>query len=510
MSRFNVVSNTGTPDAVTSEGVPAFQKSPELELVTMLLTSFATDKFYSTGDQQMNRVRTLVRAISAVDPLFSAKAAIYARDTFGMRTIAQVVAVELAPFISKAEWASRFYEKLVVRPDDMTEVVSLYLARNPKPQGKRHAPFPNAMKRGFARALASLDAHRLAKYKAEGKGVKLVDLANLFHPKSNEQLAALVGGSLKPADTWEVASTKAGQEAADVKAAALAEGKSEAEAALAAAGVKTDAWMQLVLGRQLGHFALLRNLRNIRDKAPGVMNIALEQLKIGVGKARVFPYRYLVAGDQFAGEPGQINADVCNALVECVNGALGGVPVMPGRTLVAVDNSASMTSAAYRRNGKGMESDTPARKAAVFGAAIALTSPSDLMVFSDSGIYVRLVKGTPLTTAASLILQSIHSAGTDFRPIFATNEKYDRFIILTDNEAQTGGRVANEFLRDYRKRTGADPQVFIFDLAGSGTVQFPERNLYVLAGFSEKVFDLMAKLGEDREAMLNAVRAVSI
>ena len=39
---------------------------------------------------------------------------------------------------------------------------------------------------------------------------------------------------------------------------------------------------------------------------------------------------------------------------------------------------------------------------------------------------------------------------------------------------------------------------------------FPERNVYALAGFSEKVFDVMALLERDREALVHEIEAVKL
>ena len=64
---------------------------------------------------------------------------------------------------------------------------------------------------------------------------------------------------------------------------------------------------------------------------------------------------------------------------------------------------------------------------------------------------------------------------------------------------RVGGSPTKAFAQ-YRERTGADPRVYSFDLQGYGTLMFPERNVYVLAGFSEKVFDVMALLERDRES----------
>ena len=64
--------------------------------------------------------------------------------------------------------------------------------------------------------------------------------------------------------------------------------------------------------------------------------------------------------------------------------------------------------------------------------------------------------------------------------------------------------------RAYCRRTGADPMVYCFDLAGYGTTQFPGRRVVQLAGFSEKIFTLMPLIEQGDDALLDAIRAVEL
>lgn len=73
------------------------------------------------------------------------------------------------------------------------------------------------------------------------------------------------------------------------------------------------------------------------------------------------------------------------------------------------------------------------------------------------------------------------------------------------------GRYApSQEFNDYKARTGSDPIVYSFDLQGYGTLQFPERNVYCLAGFSEKIFDIMKYLGQDKKALVNEIEKVML
>jgi hypothetical protein len=65
-----------------------------------------------------------------------------------------------------------------------------------------------------------------------------------------------------------------------------------------------------------------------------------------------------------------------------------------------------------------------------------------------------------------------------------------------------------EAFRNYKNRVDANPKVYSFDLNNYGSLQFPEKNIYCLAGFSEKIFDIMAVLEEDPQALLHKIESI--
>jgi hypothetical protein len=62
----------------------------------------------------------------------------------------------------------------------------------------------------------------------------------------------------------------------------------------------------------------------------------------------------------------------------------------------------------------------------------------------------------------------------------------------------------------YKKKYGATPHVYSIDLAGYGTLQFPEKQVYCLAGFSEKIFDFMKILEQDRSALIKKINSIEL
>lgn len=475
MSKFNVKS-PGTKIENLAGG-QAYGQSPELELVSILLTSFANDQFYRSANDTYSR---LISLITDCDKEFVAKAAIYARTQFGMRSITHIVASELARHIGGKEWAKNFYDSIIYRPDDMMEILSYHLSKNGK--------ITNAMKKGLAKAFDKFDKYKLAKYRAEGKGLKLIDVVNLVHPipveKNSEAIQLLVKGELKSFDTWETELSKAGQEASNE------EEKSD---------YKKEVWIKLIQENKLGYFALLRNLRNIIEQAPEVINEALEQLtnESAIKKSLVLPFRFMTAyGEINKLTNGKIVRDVLMALNKAVDISVNNVPKFNGETLVVLDESGSM-------------SGKPAMIGALFSSVLIKSNNADFITFSDRARYRNV---NPMDSTIT-ICESINFAngGTNFHSIFETaNKKYDRIIILSDMQGWIRHHTPVSTFNKWKEKTGSNPFVYSFDLNSYGSMQFPEQNVFCLAGFSEKIFDIMKLMEQDKKALINEINKVSL
>ncbi len=475
MSKFNTA--TKPTKTVNLAGGEAYSQTPELELVSILLTSFANDKFYEKATDTYERLKQLVKLC---DKKFVAQAAIYARTQFGMRSITHVVASELAKYVGGEKWAKNFYTGIVYRPDDMLEILSYHTSKNGK--------VTNAIKNGFAKAFDKFDHYSLAKYRGEGKGFKLVDVVNLVHPKptdkNKEAIDALIKGNLKSFDTWESQLTEAGQKATNE------DEKAE---------FKKDVWVGLVKERKIGYFALLRNLRNIIEQAPEVVNEALVMLtdeKL-IKKSLVLPFRFTTAFDEIQKlSNGKIVRDVLVALNKAVDIAISNVPVFDGETLVVLDVSGSM-------QGK------PAQIGSLFSAVLIKSNNADFMVFSDNAAYRNVNPMDSTITIANSI--RFASGGTNFQAIFNTaNKKYDRVVILSDMQGWVGYNAPTVQFNAYKQRVGANPFLYSFDLNGYGSMQFPEQNVFAIAGFSEKIFDIMKLMEVDKKALVNTIKQVEL
>lgn len=482
MAKFNTKSPKAKTITENLAGGQAYKQSDELALASTLLTSFVNDQFYKGAGDTLADIKKL---LSKVDPVFAAKAAIYARDRFGMRSISHALAGELAPLASGAEWAKSFYEKIVVRPDDMTEILSYYTSINGGNKSK--VKFPNSIKKGFASAFDKFDGYQVAKYKMANREFKLVDVVNLVHPvptdRNKEALSLLIADKLKSSDTWEAKLSAAGQ------AASSTEELDE---------LKSNAWAELVSTRKIGYFALLRNLRNIIQQSPEAVPAACEMLVDArlIEKSRVLPFRFATAYDEVLklGSSDEVR-DVIVAINTALEVSVVNVPKLDN-CLVVMDVSGSM-------------SGRPSEIASLFGAVLAKANSCDVMTFAESARYMSY---NPLDSVMSIRKSFRFSGGgTNFPSIFKTAKKsYDNIIILSDMQGWIGYYTPTKEFNEWKKKTGANPHVFSWDLAGYGTLQFPESQVYCLAGFSEKVFDVMEMLKTDRNALVNEIKAVEL
>ena len=477
---------TTAPDAVNLAGGQAHAMSPKLEFTSAVLTCWTTDTFYKTGDADVNRIATLAQSIG--DPLFAAKAAVFTRRDNGLRSVSHLVAGELATRVDVkgAPWLRKFFSKVIVRPDDITETLAYIKTHgNPKLRG-----LSNALKRGFAEALGRFDAYQLGKYLRTDRDPNLIDAVNLLHPKSTPALQALMTGVLKAPDTWEVGMTAVGKAA---KAAGATEAQKEE--------MKAQVWLDLLQAKKLGYLACLRNLRNIAEQSPEALKLALEFLtnENAVKSSKVFPFQFFTAAEALQGSKGATN-EVRKALNTAMELSLSNVLEFEGKTLIALDNSGSMQG-------------RPSLIAALFAAVIFKSQKdAEVMVFSEDAVMVNANPGDSLQTLANVFKGANRPCGTNFHSIFTrARHGYSRVIILSDMQAWIGHHTPAQSFKEFKSRTSCNPSVISFNLnSQDGTMQFPESKVCALAGFSDTVLGLMAKLEKDPQALVHEIEAVEL
>jgi hypothetical protein len=475
MAKFNAA-----PEGLRTEnleGHAAYRMSDKDRLVAQALTAFFGEpKFY--GDNAGEIVATAADLASR-EPEFIARLAVFARREFHIRSVPHALAAILAHEPKGKELARRLIDAVVARADDMTEILSAYLAMFGK-------PVPNSLKKGISDAMRRFDEYALAKYKAEGRAFKMRDAIRICHPrpKDGDQAAMwkrCLAGELATPATWE--------------------------AELSAGGNTKETWEKLIDGGGVGYMALLRNLRSIVAAAPDNIGRVYEALadRERVLRSRQLPFRFMAAYKELRlahGENGAVPSKALEALgaLEAAAGhSVGNVARIPGRTAIAVDVSGSMRSPVSARSKM-----TCAELALLLGVLAARVCEDSLFFTFDTELYAPAVssQGGILAQAEAL---AVCGGGTDislpFRHLLEQRISVDRVIVLSDCEINSGdGRTVQGHADAYRRGVNADAWVHAIDLQGYGTQQFLGPRTNIVAGWSERALEFisLAEAGLDR------------
>jgi hypothetical protein len=476
---------------VNEAGGPAFAKTPEQELVELLLACTLQGGFYRTASDEHQR---LVKLITSVDPLFAAQAALYARHVFGMRTTSHVVAGELSRIASGKPWLRHFYNWIVRRPNDMREIAAYLLPgglRDAGREARMGRTLPSALKKGFASAFGRFDAWQLASARGEGSTVSLVDLVRLVHPRPTAPVSALVSGTLRSAK-FDAALTRTGQSAANGSELAT---------------LKAEAWAEAL--PRMGYNALVLSARRILEQVPELgPKLAARLADHGALRGSlILPLQlwqaYLAVQEARLPESSLVLA----ALSVGIDRAIANVPQLPGRTLVVYDSSGSMGSACIRSGPFVRRS--PIQAAALFTAVLARALNAEVMHFADTAHYVAYNGNDSVLTLAARFGQ-VKTGGTNFdAPFAAARRAYDRIILLSDMQGWMGAQTPDNALRRYKERCNAHSvRLFSIDLTGYSTAQFPAEGVTALSGLNFAIFDVLRLAETDRLALQREIESV--
>ncbi len=373
----------------THEGGVGVGFTPAEQLRRAILTCLLFENnFYESGVTIVDRIKALV---PDVDPEYVAALARAARSEYKLRHAPLLLAREMLrhPLRFRVDVAD-LIEDVIQRADEPAELLSIYWADGRK-------PLAGALKRGLAGALTKFDAYQVAKWKGDDKTVKFRDVLFLTHakPRDDEQAAvwkALVDGTLASPDTWEVA---------------LSAGKD-----------KRETFERLLQERKLGYMALLRNLRNMEQAGVDRALVHAELVR-GAANSRALPFRFLAAARHVPAWEMMID--------EAMQLAVLTLPKLPGRTLLLVDVSGSMSSALSAK------SDLNRLDAAKALAILLRGVCEDVDVFTFNQNAHRIPPRTGMALADAIG----HPGGGTYLEVALrdTAGKYDRTIVVTDEQA---------------------------------------------------------------------------
>jgi TROVE domain len=382
--------------ARTHEGASARTFGPEAQLRRSVMNCMLwEDQFYEDGEAIADRIQAIVPKVA---PETVAAIAIDAREKMKLRHAPLLIVREMAASERHRPLVASTLERVIQRPDEMTEFLAIYWSDViGLQQQRKKRPVPAQVKKGLAKAFAKFDAYQLAKYDRDGP-VRLRDVLFLTHakPASGDQAKVwkqLVDGTLESPDTWEVN--------------------------LSAGASKKETFERLIADNKLGALALLRNLRGMLGA--GVAKKTIASALDAMRTDRVLPYRF-VAAARYA-------PDFEPELEKAMFRALEGHAKLEGETRLLIDVSGSMGAPMSAR------SEMLRVDAACGLAALAREICEDVEVFTFS----NAVKKVPPRRGFALrdaIVQSQPHAGTYLgKAVAEVDRKGTRLIVITDEQS---------------------------------------------------------------------------
>lgn len=558
MSKYNRKKEAVKPTVKNFMNEDAFLLAPKEEFISSIMTTFLSKdgSYYESSDEEVNRILSLLEKI---DPLFACKAAIYARENGNMRSISHLLGAALAKHISGQEYAKRFYNRLIVRADDMSEIVSAYASLNGMSL-KDIKKIPNSIKKGFKEALERLDAYQIDKYKMKNREVSLIDLIRLFHPKGNQKNAEafkrLVNGEslegLYETKILEKEMTKAGQLTKNATEDEKKEAKHEA--------------ISEVLGNVKGMpiMNLIRNLRNIILYAPDKVEDACAQLRIKdkILKSRLLPFRFATAyaevekmtwdkpdtdtaiafeSDKAKNEltKAQFNnlkRSVLDALEDAIQYSVGNIPELEGNVAILVDHSGSCRGDAGGSSAVSAFSKTStAMIGNLFGSMMAYRQKNVYIgLFGDKLIDVPMDRNMKMLdfNKVSFDKGAYCGGGTEtgiydfMRKCIDEKKKVDNVVVFSDCQigssergftpwygsklSDRGGHF-HELFKEFKKLNPMCNWIVV-NLRQSGGTSVFDKSMRILniAGWSDKIFDVIKSNCKGWDAVIKEIEAIEI
>ena len=497
----------GKKDEKNYEGAKAYAMTPELELYSAVVTASLSDSFYEKQDERVNRI---ARLIGKVSPEFVARLAVYTRTEMHLRSIPLLLLVELAKIHNGDDLVARAVEKTVLRADEIMELLMCYQWRNPSnDERKKLARLSRQLQNGLQRAFNRFDEYQFAKYDRDNLEVKLRDALFLVHPKAKDEqqqtiFDKIVNRQLEIPYTWETELSALGQQKFESD-----------EARVMAFAMK---WQELIESGKLGYMALMRNLRNILQcdvSANAVQRVCNRLSDAGqVAKSKQLPFRYLSAYREIEKVHSTHTAMMMNALEAAVKWSARNIEGFDDNTrvLLASDVSGSMWSPISQRS-------TVRNFDIGLLLSMLLRNRCKQVVsgiFGDDWKVVNMPTDNILMATRQLekLGNSVGFSTNGYKVIDWLIEQkmvMDKVMMFTDMQMwdSTGRHKGFENSWKVYKKMAPEAKLYLFDLAGYGQLpmRLAEPDVYLIAGWSDRVFDVLSAIdkGEDALSVINSI-----
>lgn len=401
---------------------------------------------------------------------------------YNMRLNPQVIMVRAAVHPKRKEYTDSHkgkfceVEQIVMRrADEPMSQIAYYIYLN----GGAKANMPSVLKRALAKRLSASSAYEVNKYKQHEIG--MIDAVRITHAHSQVLDELMQTGKVIVSDdkkTWE---------------------------AMRSAG--TD-WKTIFHSVNMGHMALLRNLRGVFTEVndAAFCDEYLAALVAGVEKGKQFPFRYYSAYMAVENSSCNHKGKILDALDACIDISLVNMPKLKGKTMCLSDNSGSAWGTIPTEYGSVTVAEIDNLSSVITSAC---SDEGYVGKFGDKLKVFDTRKKVGILEQAKAISRD---NGTDvgmsteggiwefFNNAIRNKEHWDNIFIYSDQQAGTGGLYGTQeqclayskrgfaagngyfgsyinvfkLVQEYRKKVNPKVNVFSIQTAGYSNVVIPK------------------------------------
>ena len=431
----------------------------------------------------LNTETIMEKAIdSALDYDFNATLdwAVTLRHDYFMRLNPQVIMVRAAIHPKRKEFSNEYpgkfdkiNQKVMSRADEPMSQMSYYLYSN---NGKKNN-IPSILKRSWSNKISSTNKYQMAKYKNHEIG--MINAVRLCHAHSDVIDELMQTGTIEVEEnnkTWE-----------NLRSA----GKS---------------WKEIFNTVNMGHMALLRNIRGVFTEIEDIefCKQYMQKIKDTVVGSRQFPFRYYSALMAVKTSNCNHKPVIIDALEECMDIALANYPKLKSKTMCLSDNSGSAWGAFNSEYGSVRIADIDNLSSVITAAC---SDEGYVGKFGDKLIVSPVSKRAGVLNQAEAISKNRDrdvGGSTEggiwefFQKAIDNKEHWDNIFIYSDMQAGHGGLYGTsgqcekygkygygcgrygsyinvfKLIQDYRKHVNPMVNVFSVQTAGYDNVVIPE------------------------------------
>lgn len=395
----------------THEGAKACSINAEQQLRrSVLATLLWEDGAYESGKEVAERIRDLIKQVS---PEKVASIAVECREKQKLRHVPLYIVREMARLPNHKRLVASTLEKVIQRPDELTEFLAIYWKDGRQPVSAQ-------VKKGLAAAFKKFNEYSLAKFNKDGK-VKLRDVLFLCHAKPEQ-----TGSSRTIVRKYADGNTKELTRHTDSVFTKLTDDTLETpdtwEVALSGGADKKETFTRLMNDEKLGALAFVRNLRNMKES--GVDPKLVERYADTVNADKVLPFRFISAARAVP----QWEPFIERMMLRCTEK----LDKLTGKTVIVVDTSGSMVGTKVSAKSEIDRLD------AACALAILIREISDspvVVAFSGQATVVPSRRGFALSDAIKKSPGAGGGTNTDTALDVAEKEGYDRIIVITDEQS---------------------------------------------------------------------------